>query len=81
VTASPVDSGEVGAPMNEIEITPTIIRAGARILEDFYDALPSSAESHAELIFKEMFLASPGEVCQDFDETPLFAVREDENRA
>ncbi|HEY4345810.1 MAG TPA: hypothetical protein VGN05_15780 [Parvibaculum sp.] len=44
---------------SDIEVTPEMIEAGARILEAFYDALPSAAESHAEMIFRAMVAASP----------------------
>jgi hypothetical protein len=39
--------------MSKIEITPEMIEAGARILENQFDALPS----HAEEIASQVFLA------------------------
>jgi hypothetical protein len=41
-----------------IRLTPEMIEAGARILEDFYDALPSAAEREAKLIFTAMLSAA-----------------------
>jgi len=41
------------------EITQEMIEAGAKILEDFYDAGSSGARRTAELIFKTMRKLSP----------------------
>jgi len=46
-------------PATEIEVTPEMATAGARILEDFYDALPETAEEYAAMIFRTMAESAP----------------------
>ena len=38
----------------QIEVTPEMLREGAQILEDMYDALPSGAEETAHRVFLAM---------------------------
>ena len=46
-------------------VTPEMVEAGARILEDVFDASPSSAKSFAKNIFEAMVAAAEWSVGDD----------------
>ena len=42
----------------EIEVTPQMVEAGARVIEDMFEVLPAWARLAAKRVFNEMLLAS-----------------------
>jgi hypothetical protein len=61
-SASPNDSGEAGAPANEIEVTPAMIAAGVDAFNENYDPEDPEGENNIVLrVFSSMWRAGPPE--------------------
>lgn len=54
MTASSGHGGDTETGVPHIEVTPEMIEAGSRILEDNYDASPSEASDTATRVFLAM---------------------------